>query len=66
MGNRFYSQSVHRKFSHVPKKKQYFDLSLGQTYLLTLISLLERQEASRAHPEDIETGSSHFGEFVLP
>ena len=31
-----------------------------------LESLSERQEATGAHPEFVDTGSSHFGEFVLP
>ena len=49
-----------------PEQKQWFERSLGQTSLLTLKSLLERQEATAAHPGNVDTGSSHFGELVLP
>ena len=40
--------------------------SLGQTHLLILESLLERQEETGAHPRDINTGSSHCSELNLP
>lgn len=43
-----------------------FERSLGQTYLLISKSLPERSEAPGAHPGTINTGRSHFGEFVLP
>ena len=51
---------------HDPGQKEYFDRSLGQTYLLILDSLPERQEATAAHSGDIGTGGSHFGELILP
>ena len=47
-------------------QKQSFERSLGQTYLLILESLLERQEATGAHPGDTDTGSSHCEQCVLP
>ena len=36
---------------------------LGQTHLLILESLLEKQGATATPPGDIETGGSHSGEL---
>ena len=41
-------------------------MSLVQTHLLILESLSEREEATEASPWDIDTGSTHFGEVLLP
>lgn len=49
-----------------PGQKQSFERGLGQTYLLVLESLPERQEAAGTHPGDTDTGSSHFEELLLP
>ena len=46
-----------------PGKKEAW--VLGQTQLLILESLLKRQEATGAHPGDIDTDGSHFGELIL-
>ena len=40
--------------------------SLGKAYLLIWESLLESQEATGTHPGDTDTGSSHFGELLVP
>ena len=45
-----------------PGKKQLFDRSLCQTYLLVLESLLERWGVTAAHPGDIDTGGRPTGE----
>ena len=44
------------------KKKQKFDRSPGQTHLLVLESLPERQGVTEAHPGHIDTGGSHIWE----
>ena len=41
-------------------------MSLVQTHLLILENLSEREEATEASPWDIDTGSTHFGEVLLP
>ena len=49
-----------------PGQKQYYERSLGQTHLLILASLLERQEATGAHLGDIDTGAAILtGSFYL-
>ena len=50
-----------------PGQKQDFGKSLGQTYLLILENLPERQEATAAHPWDIYIGAGkcHFKIFPL-
>ena len=47
------------------KTEAEFERSLGQTYLLILESLLERQVTTAAHPGDVDTKSSGFGELFL-
>ena len=56
------------KISHAwdPGQRQEFERNLDWTHLLILESLLERQEAARAPLEYMDTGSSHFGELVVP
>ena len=49
-----------------PEQKQKFEKSLGQTYLLILENLPERQEATGAPRGDIDTGGSNLGELVIP
>ena len=50
-----------------PRQKQDFEKSLGQTYLLILENLAERQEAAAAHPWDIYIGAGkcHFRILLL-
>ena len=47
-------------------KKPSFARCLGQTNLLMLKILLERQEVTAAYPGDIDTSGSHLGELLLP
>lgn len=58
---------LQQKFIGIPiNKKQKFESILGQTHLLILENLLERQEATGAQPGDIETSDSHYWELILP
>ena len=52
------SEGIH-KMLWDPGQKQQVDRSLGHTYLLTMDSILKRQEP--VHPGDIDTGSSSCG-----
>ena len=65
--NRDFTLRVHLKSHKLQDlgQKQQFDRSLRQTYLLILEILQEKQEETAAHPGDIDTGGSHFGEFLL-
>ena len=47
-----------------PGKKQSFERSLGETHLLVLESLLERQEANGVHSCNIH--SDDFWQLILP
>lgn len=62
VGNRDFTFKgrTHNLTHQDPGQKQWFEGSLGQTSLLTLKSLPERQEATGAHSGDIGTGSSRF------
>ena len=51
--------------SKVLALQQKFESILGQTHLLILENLLERQEATGAHLGDIETSDSHYWELIL-
>ena len=46
-----------------PGQKQKFERSLSQAHQLILESLPERQEATGAHPGDIDRGTAIFGSF---
>lgn len=49
-----------------PRQKKYLERQLGQTYLLILEVLQEKQEEAKAHSGNIDSASSHFGDLVLP
>ena len=57
--------SLHH-ISKVLVLQQKFESILGQTHLLILENLLERQEATGAQPGDIETSDRHYWELILP
>ena len=49
-----------------PGKKQEFERSLGQTHLLILESLPEREKATGTHIGNTDSGRRHFRELILP
>ena len=57
---RDFTLKTHR-ISQGPGQKPEFERSLGQTHLLNLESLPDRQEATGTCPGDTDTGGSHLG-----
>ena len=49
-----------------PGQKRQSERTLGQTYLLILKDLVEKQEAIAAHCGDTDTGGSPCRELILP
>ena len=50
----------------LPAEQLVIQRTLSHTYLLIWEGLLERQEATGTPSADIDPGSSHFGQLVLP
>ena len=50
----------------VPVQRQYIERDLGQTHLLILQYLPERQKAKGKCSGDTDAGRSHLGELLLP
>ena len=71
VGNRDYTlkvctQNLACPETQDPGQKQQFKRNLGQIHLLILESLLEKEDAVKTCPGDIDASSSYFGEFILP